>query len=483
MPDDLNVVLASNRGPVSFIRKDGGFDTKRGAGGLAGALDPVARRLADDAVWIAVTTSDVDRDALHAGAVDGISSQLGYDLYLLDVDPETYSDYYDNISNRMLWFANHCLLNEMGVTTFDASDLDAWSSYERVNRRFAEVVAEVAEPSALVLFQDYHLATAPGHLRSLCPRQTIFHFTHSSFCGAEDLFRLPDPVARGVVEGMLGADLVGFHIHAWVQGFMDACSHLGAEVDRSRGVVTHNDRRTWVRSYPIPIDAGELQSQADGGPSVEWAERLEKRSERLLVRADRAEPSKNIVRGFEAYGVLLDRRPDLRESVTFVACLYPSRQSMKEYRDYASAIESTAAAVNDRHPGSIELYMKDDFNRTLGALSIYDVLLVNPLMDGMNLVSKEGPSINRKDGVLVLSTGAGSYEELGEDAITIEDARDVDETADALERAFDLGSDERAARAASLRKKARARRPDDWINAQLDDLVAISSGGEPETAA
>jgi trehalose 6-phosphate synthase len=484
VPDDLNVVLASNRGPISFVKSHDGFDTKRGAGGLAGALDPVARRLGDDAVWLAATTSDTDRDALRAGAVDGIAEQLGYDLYLLDVDAETYSKYYDTISNRMLWFANHCLLDEMGITEFGDDDLDAWTTgYEPVNQRFAQVVAEVAEPSSLVLFQDYHLATAPGYLRKRRPDQTIFHFTHSSFCGSKDLFRLPEPVSRGVVEGMLGADLLGFHVPTWALGFMDACRHIGAEVDESNGIVHNDGRTTWIRSYPIPIEAHELETLARSEAAASWAQRLGQRSRRLLVRADRAEPSKNIVRGFEAFGRLLDRREDLREDVTFVACLYPSRQSMKEYRDYGEAIQKAAASVNDRYPGSVDLFMEDDFDRTLGALSVYDVLFVNPLMDGMNLVSKEGPTINRRDGVLVLSTGAGSYDELGDDAVTIEDARNIDETVTALERAFDMPMDLRTARAERLRKKARERRPDDWINAQLADLVEIAGGGTPVTPA
>lgn len=483
MPDDLNVVLASNRGPISFVRTDDGFDTKRGAGGLAGALDPVARRLGDDAVWIAATTSDADREALRAGAVDGISEQLGYDLYLLDVDADTYSSYYDVVSNRMLWFANHCLLDEMGIADFGAAEIDAWrSGYEPVNRRFAEVVAEVAEASSLVLFQDYQLATAPGHLRRARPDQTIFHFTHSSFCGPRDLFRLPAEVADGVVRGMLGADLVGFHVRAWADGFMEACRHIGARVDRDDGSVTHDGRTSWVRAYPIPIDAEELSELASEDLAVSWAQRFESSADRLIVRADRAEPSKNVVRGFEAFAMLLDRREDLREQTRFVACLYPSRQSMEEYRKYADEIETAAASVNERYPGTVELYMKDDFSRTLGALSVYDVLLVNPLMDGMNLVSKEGPAINHKDGALVLSSGAGSYDELGEDAITIDDARDVAQTALALERALDLPLDERVARAGRLRAKAIKRRPDDWIEAQLEDLVEIAAGRPPKTA-
>jgi trehalose 6-phosphate synthase len=482
--EDLSVVLVSNRGPISFVEGASGYETKRGAGGLAGAVDPVARRLGDNAVWIAAATSEADRKAVASGAADGVDSQLGYSFYLLDIDPEIYSKYYDVVSNRMLWFANHCLWDEVDVKPFDDQELDAWTSaYEPVNRRFAEVAAEVADRDAFVLFQDYHLATAPAHLRRLRPKQTIFHFTHSSFCGPRGLQRLPEQVASAVVQGMLGADLIGFHVPAWAHGFLSACEELGAEVDRARGHVDHDGVESWVRTYPIPIDAEELRSRLRGTAAREWVERFKQTAPGpILVRADRMEPSKNIVRGFEAFGLFKEQHPDVAADVRFIACLYPSRQSMPEYRDYAQRAVDAAAAVNERFPGSIELFAEDDFDRTLGALAVYDVLLVNPLMDGMNLVSKEGPALNERSGALVLSSGAGSFEELGEDSIAISDPGDVQATADALHAAFTIDSERRRALARRLKKKATERKPDDWINSQLDDLIAIRERGEPMSA-
>ena len=488
MPEDLddleglNVVLASNRGPVSFVAGRDGWDIKRGAGGLAGALDPVARRLGDRAVWVASATSDDDREALHAGAADGLEEQLGYPVYLLDIEPGTYARYYDVVSNRMLWFAVHCLWDELGIKEFGEDELEAWTdAYEPVNERFARAVLELADADSLVLFQDYHLTTAPGDLRRERPSQTIFHFTHSSFCGPEGLERIPRPIPQQVIEGMLGADLLGFHTPAWCEGFMSCCERIGAEIDWATGAVDHDGRRTWVRPYPIPIDASELQERASSETAQGWGQRiLEEKDGPIIVRADRTEPSKNIVRGFEAFGRLLDRRADLRNA-SFVACLYPSRQSMPEYQRYVEEIEQTVAAVNLRHPGAIDLYMKDDFDRTLGALMVYDVLLVNPIMDGMNLVSKEGPSVNRRDGVLVLSRGAGSFMELGEHAVALDDALDVDATEKALEVALDMPEDERGRRATTLRKTVAATASADWIENQIEDLVRIQAGEEPVT--
>jgi trehalose 6-phosphate synthase len=481
--EDLRVVLVSNRGPVSFVETDDGFDVARGAGGLSGALDPVARNLGDRAVWIAAATSDTDRKALASGAADGLESTLGYPLYLLDFDADSYSRYYDVVSNRMLWFAVHCLWDELNIKDFGAEELSAWSgAYEPVNARFSQAVLEVVEEDSLVLFQDYHLSMAPGQLRRARPSQTIFHFTHSAFCGPEGLERLPAPIPQQVIEGMLGADLLGFHVAPWVEGFLACCERIGATVERSQGLVQHDGRRTWVREYPIPIDAGDLCRVAGGKEARDWAQRFEGETEGpLVVRADRTEPSKNIVRGFEAFGLLLDRREDLRGQARFVACVYPSRQSMSEYRRYSGAIRESVQAVNARYPDSIELFMEDDYNRTVGALLKYDVLLVNPIMDGMNLVSKEGPTVNENDGVLVLSSRAGSYEELGDVAVDIGDALDVEATSKALEQAVDLPPEERARRANELRRRVRERTPSDWIEAQLQDLVEVQNGREPTT--
>jgi trehalose 6-phosphate synthase len=481
--DDQKVVLVSNRGPVSFVKDRDGFELKRGAGGLAGALDPVARRLGDRAVWIAAATSDVDREAVVAGEDKALRDELGYHVDLLNIDPDTYSGYYNVVSNRMLWFANHCLWDELGIEEFGREELTAWENcYQPVNARFAEAVMEEAEPGSLILFQDYHLSTAPGVVRRADPDAAIFHFTHSSFCGPEGFKIIPDPIPKTIIEGMLGADLLGFHVPSWCEGFMRSAESFGAQVDRKLGLVRHEGRKTWVRSYPIPIDVRELRERASNETARGWAKRFDTESTGpMIVRADRIEPSKNVIRGFEAFERLLDRREDLRGKARFVACLYPSRQGVQEYQDYSDDVEKTAQRINERYPDSIDYFAKDDFDRTVGAYIVYDVLLVNSIMDGMNLVSKEGPAVNERDGVLVLSEGAGSFDQLGESAVPIRDALDVEETASALESALDMPPDERESRGERLRRKVEAGKPGDWIETQIEDLAAIQEGEEPAT--
>ena len=485
MQEDISVVLASNRGPFSFIRTSDGLKKKGAAGGASPALDAVARRLGDRAFWVATAISDADREAVASGQAEKLSADLGYGFRLLTFDPETYSGYYNEVSNRMLWYANHCLWDEVGIKSDDLAQDAFEDAYEPVNRAFAAEVAEHVTQGALVLFQDYHLATAPAHLRAARPDAAISHFTHSSFCGPPGMAYLPESTRRAVIEGMLGADLVGFHVGPWVEGFFRSCEELGATVDRRLGAVDHDDRRTWVRAYPIPIDAQDLLARARSETVVDWARRFSEWADGrvLIVRGDRAEPSKNIVRGFEALGLVLEHRTDLRDRVRFAACVYPSRQGLEEYRAYVARIKDAAAAVNARFPGTIELYMNDDFDRTLGAYRVYDVLLVNPIMDGMNLVSKEGPALNERDGVLVLSEGAGAYAQLGRHSVGIKDPFDVQEAAMALERAIDLPADERREKAAALRKLATASKPGEWIEAQIDDLTEVAAGREPTTPA
>jgi trehalose 6-phosphate synthase len=486
MAPELTIALVSNRGPVSFVDSaDGGFELKRGAGGLAGALDPVARGLGDRAIWIAAATSETDRRAAQAGEVKRVHDVLGYRFALLDIAPEMYEAYYDRVSNRMLWFANHCLWDEVGVDKFDAADEQAWhQAYEPVNERFAQTIAESVAPESLILFQDYHLSTAPQHLRKRQPDRTISHFTHSSFCEPEKgLGRLPNAIGSRVIEGMLGADLIGFHIARWARNFLSCCETIGAEVDHDNAEVKFKDRGSFVRCYPIQIDAAELRARAKRSEVRSWAKQIREWAgdARLITRIDRIEPSKNLVRGFEAFGSLLDRRPDLRGTVRFVACVYPSRESMEEYQEYARRVEATVEDLNSRHPGSVRLFAEDDFDRSLAAQLTYDVLIVNPLMDGMNLVSKEGPALNEANGVLVLSQGAGSFDELREHALVIEDAMDVEATAKALEDALELPPDRRTELSNGLRKAVEDHPPEDWIGAQIRDLESIRDLGRPVT--
>lgn len=440
----------------------------------------MARDLGGRAVWICTATSDGDRDAAAAGAVAPAAEQLGYGLEMLELERETYTTYYDDISNRMLWFALHELSGRVGASEKLEADAGGWAAaYARVNQVFAEAVCRSAAPEARVLVQDYHLALVPQLVKAARPDVRILHFTHSAFSGPSGLRVLPESIRKEFVAGMAASDIVGFHVPSWCGGFLDAARSIG-EVDPTRGTVRRDGRTAWVRSYPIQIDCAGLRRQVTRPEAQRWVSTFTPQGRYTLIgRTDRLEPSKNISLGFEAFGKLLDGRPDLEGKVRFVACCYPSRATMEEYRSYREEVLASVATVEERHPGAIELYLDDDFDRSLGLLASADIVLVNPWMDGMNLVSKEAVCLNDRDAVLVLSRRAGSFAELGTEAVAVDDPGSVDQTVSALEQALAVKPLEREAKSRRLKELVASRTPAGWIQAQLDDLDGLARQRPP----
>jgi trehalose 6-phosphate synthase len=293
---------------------------------------------------------------------------------------------------------------------------------------------------------------------------------------------LPEHLRRSVHEGLLANDIVGFHTARWKRNFLRTCEELlGAEVDDRAGTVTHDGRRTVVTSHPIGIDPLEFDELKDS-PAVLEEERqiVEARKEFLVLRVDRTDPSKNVIRGFRAFGLFLDLHPDLRGRVVLLALLDPSRQDIPEYSEYLAAIQREARTVNDRFQTEgwtpIDLRIADNFAQSVAAYKQYDVLLVNAVFDGLNLVSKEAPLVNARDGVLILSENAGAHEELGEWALTVNPV-DVYGQAESIYVALTMPADERRRRLEATRALVRGHDLAAWIAAQLDDLDALAPRG------
>ncbi len=450
----MELIVVSNRGPVSYGRDEHGRRVeRRGAGGLVTALRGLVQH--HDVTWIASAISEEDREVAAEGSGD---------VVLVAHDPGAYHGYYDVIANPLLWFAQHSLWDLSRGPTLDAATHAAWrDGYERVNRTFAEaVVAELDNrPAATVFFHDYHLYLAPRYVREARPDARLAHFVHIPW--PTDWTVLPRPWRRAIHEGLLANDVVGFHTARWCRNFEHSCREV-------LGVDAH--RETHLTHHAINVDVDEFDALATSEPVRERErELLRERPELLVVRVDRTDPSKNIVRGFRAFGVLLDEHPEWRGRAELHAFLDPSRLAIKEYANYRAAIERTVAEVNARHPGSVVLRIADDFPQSVAAYKQYDVLFVNPVYDGMNLVAKEGPLVNERDGVLVLSENAGAYEELGEWVLGVSPF-DVEGQAEALHMALSLPADERRRRAAGLRAHLRAHPVSEWVEAQLRDLAA-----------
>jgi trehalose 6-phosphate synthase len=403
--------------------------------------------------------SEADRRAADAG----LMSQPGLDLVVVRPDPVTYRMAYDVVSNATLWFCHHHLFDLARRPRSGHLWSEAWDAYRAVNALFASAVAAVANDGATVLVQDYHLCLVPEMLARERPDLKTVHFSHTPFADPNMFRVLPAATGRELLRGMAAATACGFHTSRWEAGYLGCCADMGVEPGR-----------TFVS--PLGPDRSHLEARASAAPCRAARARIEELvgDRRLVVRVDRLEPSKNLLRGFWAFGELLETQPQWRGEVVMMALGYTSRESLSEYVAYAAEVEETVAAVNDTWGTTdwrpIVLDVADDPDRSFAALTRYDVLLVNPVRDGLNLVAKEGPLVNDNDGVLVLSREAGAFEELGDAALAV-NPYDVADTAGALGRALTMAAPERARRAASLRALVERRQAGDW----LADLVAAAT--------
>jgi trehalose 6-phosphate synthase len=480
------LLVVSNRGPVSYDRSSVGERiVRRGGGGLVTALRSLVAH--HDVTWIASAMTDEDRavSAERGGAAGEETARDGspYRMRLVAHEPSAYDWYYNVVSNPTLWFLQHYMWGLPYAPDLDLGLHNAWfNGYLPVNEAFAEAtVAELdRDPAATVFFHDYHLYLAPKLVRTRRPEMMSAHFIHIPWPESDYWHVLPSHLRRDIHEGLLANDIVGFHTDRWRRNFLRACEDvLGADVDYDAGTVVHDGRRTLVTSHPIGIDPLEFDELKDD-PGVLEQERaiIESRRELLVVRVDRTDPSKNVVRGFRSFGLFLDMHPELHGRVTMLALLDPSRQDIPEYSEYLGAIQREARTVNDRfqHEGwvPIDLQIADNFAQSVAAYKQYDALLVNSVFDGLNLVSKEAPLVNQRDGVLILSENTGSHDELGEWAVTV-NPFDVYGQAQAIHEALTMSLEQRRERLAATQAHVRSNDLAAWIAAQLDDLDRVSA--------
>lgn len=479
-----NLVLVSNRGPVQFdVDDNGNRRWRRGAGGLITALHSVLT--ATKALWVAAAMSDEDRVVAREDALIGLPEDDPlYWVRLVGIPPETYDLYYNKISNEVLWFLHHYLFDTLRRPSFDKNSKIAWSEgYVDVNRRFAEKVAAITkdDPSPIVLIQDYHLYLVAGFLRQLKPGALLFHFVHVPWC-SPDYFRfLPSEMRQRILESLLANDIVGLHTWRYARNFMECCQDfLGCRIDLRHHKVFVGNRVVLVKAYPISISVEELTAIADSPEVTREKARFMKLKEkcRLIVRIDRAELSKNLIRGFEAYALLLEDHPELRGKVKFLAYAYPTREGISEYRTYRDEIVAIVDRINSEFGDDswqpVELGLEDNYRRSVAAMGSFDVLLTNPIFDGMNLVAKEASILNTSDGVIVLSENAGAYEELRDGVLGV-NPFDIEDTKNKLYQALTMTPLERGLRANRLREIVTRNDILKWLIHQLRDIKKVST--------
>ncbi|HUR87137.1 MAG TPA: trehalose-6-phosphate synthase [Solirubrobacteraceae bacterium] len=482
------LVLVSNRGPVTFD-VDGSFT--RGSGGLVTALTGLASHR--DAVWIAsaMTEGDIRKSRERNGQAFVVDTPGGeFHVRLVVSDPEAYDRFYNVVANPMLWFIQHYLWDLSNAPDIRENEVEAFEEgYKVVNDDLAAAVIEQIEGESepVVMVHDYHLYTLPSVVRAARPDVFLHHFIHIPWTQPDAWRVLPRKMRNEIYEGVLANDIVGFHTRSYRWNFLQCCRDLlDLEVDFARGVVHHDGRETWVRAYPLPIDYEATRKVARSDRTREFEKEIERRRrDHIILRVDRADLSKNVLRGFTAFDQFLGEHPEYLEKVTFIAQLMPSRMDVPEYQEYLERIEALVAVVNHRHGTPdwmpIQLKLRDDLEEAVAAYKQYDVMIVNAMFDGMNLVAKEGPLVNERHGVSILSENTGAHEELGEFALSV-NPFDIKDTADSIFRALTMSAEERERRSLGLKGAVTARDPGDWIDDQLADIRAKAAAMAAESS-
>lgn len=481
------LIVGSNRGPLEFhSTPEGVLQPRRGSGAIVTALSPLTRSF--EFSWVASAMGEGDRRASEVAEGKSIESPLPnqkVSLRYVITPRRMYHKFYNVICNPLLWFLQHKMWSPPFTPNIDGVVYDAWETgYEPVNRAFAEgIIAEASEKSGIpvVLLHDYHLYLVAGMVREEIPEALIYHFIHIPWPAPDLLQLLPAYMRTKVCRSLCNADLVGFQSTWDVHSFLESCRLFvdGAEVDFNKGIVKTNGRETKVKAFPTAIDVEEVRRIAASPRALDYEQRLKALcGEKTIIRVDRAEPSKNIVRGFRAYQILLEQHPELHERVKFLAFLVPSRTHVRQYERYQDEIDNVVRGINQAFGSEtwmpIQVIYENNYTQALAGMSLYDVLLVNPLADGMNLVAKEGPVVNQKNGVVILSEATGAFEQLKFGALGVAPA-DLQGTAEALYEALIMSSEERSHRNQTLVDAVTTENATHWLLSQIGELDSISN--------
>jgi trehalose 6-phosphate synthase len=485
--DDRRLIIASNRGPLQYdIKPDGTLASQRGSGGMVTALMATARVV--PVTWVAMAMTEGDRRAMAEtnGDLLKASDEEAY-VRLVAVPNPVYQRHYYVICNPLLWFIQHFMWNTPRTPNIGRAVYEAWESgYTPVNRAIADAIVAEAGRSArppVVMLQDYHLYLAPAMVREAVPDATLLHFTHIPWPGPRYWGLLPRFMRHAVHESMCANDIVGLQSKEDVSNFLHCADGMleGTEVDYREGTIRYQGRTIHVRRYPISIDSAGLLEFAASDDIAAHIERLRPMTgEQTIVRVDRSEPSKNIIRGLRAWELLLERYPEFRGKVNFLQILVPSRSELGVYQTYTDEIFELVESIND-HYGDVgwqpvRVLYEENYAQAIAAMTMYDVLMVNPIIDGMNLVSKEGPLVNQQDGVVILSEMAGSHDQMEPHVLSVSPT-DLEGTVRALHQALTMPTDERRERAAALRDLVEKQDILHWLSEQFDDLIALSATG------
>jgi trehalose 6-phosphate synthase len=481
---DRPVIVVANRAPVVFERtQDGELDSSRGAGGLVTALSALAQYL--PAIWIACARTEADVEWSQGK----VPLQGGHDIQIKFINPsnEAYDGYYNVIANPLLWFLQHSMWDLPRFPVINKKTWDAWEhGYQVVNREFADAIADFSRSSEncpLVMIQDYHLYLVGHYLKQLLPKKqlpTLMHFTHIPWPGPDYWRILPPTMRQAILQGLCTMDILGFQTKGDSLDFIRTIQAFlpNASTNYKRQRIWYRNHATYVHDFPISIDVFGLRKIANSNEVQEYRQEIEQSSQAcsLIVRVDRIEPSKNILRGFQAFEEMLELHPEHQGNVQFMAILVPSRLDVIEYQDILDELMAVVGRVNARFGNGdwepIRVIINENYPRAVAALQCYDVLLVNSIADGMNLVAKEGPVVNRRDGVLILSERTGARQQLEPGALIIAPC-DIYATAEAMHQALTMPDEQKHERAKLLRWSIENEDITTWLLNQLETVVEL----------
>ncbi|MFC1893540.1 trehalose-6-phosphate synthase [Chloroflexota bacterium] len=476
------LIVASNRGSIEYhLTEDGQLQAQRGSGGVVTALNTLSEYV--EVEWIASAMGEGDRRAVQRAQNQRIKASPEGNLYLhFVITPRNnYHKYYNVFCNPLLWFLQHYMWNLPRTPNIDRGVYDAWENgYVAVNQAFAQAVLEEAsgdETSPLILLNDYHLYLAGGYIRAQRPDLIIHHFTHIPWPAPCYWQLLPACMRQPIHRSLCAVDIVGLQTTRDVRNFLQCCASFidEAEVDYRQQTVQMNEHMVRVKAYPVSVDVAGLQRLVSSPALREYEAKLRPLcGEQTIVRVDRAEPSKNIIRGFD---VLLERYPQFRGRVKFIAFLVPTRTHLRQYQRYMEELTQLIEAINSKYASDdwkpIDYFYENNYVQAIAGMRMYDVLLVNAVVDGMNLVAKEGPTVNDRDGVLILSETVGAHEQLGEDCLAVAPA-DIEGTVQALYTALVMPAGERHRHAVALKRSIEKEDVTDWLWHLLNDVASLT---------
>lgn len=462
------ILVCSHRGPFSYQVSNGKLKRRSGSGGVVTALAGLLRGNTN-AAWLACALTDADRQAARE---EPHTDDDGIGALLLDIPSDIHSRFYDDACITGMGFILHSLVDQTYTPTFDSRFQKGWEAYRSVNRAYAVKIAEQPETWP-VLIEDYHLMFVGDELRKISTRAApMTYFHHTAWCPPEVFSLLPDALRREILGKLLACDTLGFHARQWADAFLACCDRFlpGARRDADR--VYWQGREIPVVIAPAQVDVPYLQKVMADEATHRWQRRFERqlRGRQALVRVDRVDLWKNIIRGFLAFEHLVFE--ESVTGVTFLAVLAKSRVHIPEYRRYLSSCVSEARRINRRlaeagADASIVVSLANDHSdhsRALAGLSVSDAVLVNPTCDGLNLVAKECAVASDARCRIVLSTRTGAYEEIGPWTRGI-NPFDVQDTAVAIAEALDGNAV--WSQSARLRSVVNANSPEEWLRRRL----------------